>query len=194
MADPARSSMTALVSRLKSPRQALSDAMAVLRARWYLRRASSVGPRVRLWGRPRVHNSGTMIIEDRVRLISTTATLELAAVNGGILRIGPGTLVNYGCSIAANARIDIGARCNLGTHVIIMDSDYHHVELERRNEPPPAMPIIIEDDVWLGARVIVLRGVTIGAGSVIGAASVVTRNIPPRSVAVGQPAKVIRTF
>jgi acetyltransferase-like isoleucine patch superfamily enzyme len=55
-------------------------------------------------------------------------------------------------------------------------------------------PIILEDDVWLGARVIVLKGVTIGQGAVIGAGSVVTRDIPPHSVAVGQPARVVKTF
>lgn len=186
--------VSAAAAIMRSPRQALNDAAAVVRARWYLRHASSVGPRVRLWGRPSIYNGGTMVIEDRVRLVSTTARLELAASKGATLRIGAGTLVNYGCSIAANSLIDIGARCNLGTHVIIMDSDYHHVELERRNERPAPMPVVIEDDVWLGARVIVLRGVRIGAGSVIGAASVVTRDIPPRSVAVGHPAKVVRTF
>ena len=55
-------------------------------------------------------------------------------------------------------------------------------------------PIILEENVWLGARVIVLRGVTVGAGSVIGAGSVVTRDIPPRSVAAGLPARVIRAL
>ena len=57
---------------------------------------------------------------------------------------------------------------------------------------PDGRPITIEDNVWLGARVIVLGGVTIGADSCIGAGSVVVDDIPPRSLAVGVPARVIR--
>jgi maltose O-acetyltransferase len=53
-------------------------------------------------------------------------------------------------------------------------------------------PVILEENVWLGARVIVLPGVTIGAGSVIGASSVVIDDVPPRCLAVGLPARVIR--
>jgi maltose O-acetyltransferase len=75
-----------------------------------------------------------------------------------------------------------------------MDNDFHRLEPERRDERPLSAPIILEENVWLGARVIVLRGVTIGAGSAIGAGSVVTRDIPPRSLAVGAPAKVIRSL
>jgi len=75
-----------------------------------------------------------------------------------------------------------------------MDNDFHRLEPERRNERPDSAPIILEDNVWLGARVIVLKGVTIGEGSVIGAGSVVTKDIPPRSLAVGMPAKVIKTL
>jgi acetyltransferase-like isoleucine patch superfamily enzyme len=108
--------------------------------------------------------------------------------------IGQSAFINYGCSISATRLVRIGARCNIGTGVIIMDSDFHRIEPERRTESPEPRPIVLEENVWLGARVIVLGGVTIGAGSVIGAGSIVTRDIPPRSVAVGQPAKVVRTL
>lgn len=54
-------------------------------------------------------------------------------------------------------------------------------------------PVHIEDDVWIGARVCILPGVTIGKGSVIGACAVVSKSIPPYSVAVGNPAKVVKT-
>jgi maltose O-acetyltransferase len=159
-----------------------------------LRQATSVGPKVRLWGRPAIHNAGRMIIGDRARLVSTIATLELVAGRDGILEIGEGTFINYGCSIAASQLVRIGPNCSIGTYVIMMDNDFHRLEPERRNERPESLPIILEENVWLGARVIVLRGVTIGAGSAIGAGSVVTRDIPPRSLAVGVPAKVIRTL
>jgi maltose O-acetyltransferase len=172
--------------------QAWRATRAALRARWYLRSATLQGPRVRLWGRPVVRNDGQMIIGNRVRLVSTITPLELVAERGGILEIGESTFVNYGCSIAATELVRIGPRCNIGTYVIMMDNDYHRLEPERRNEMPPSAPIILEENVWLGGRAIILRGVTIGAHSVVGAGSVVTRDVPPRTVVAGIPARVIR--
>ena len=135
-----------------------------------------------------------MVIGDRVRIVSTVATLQLGTLAGGLLEVGDRTLLNYGGSISAAEHIHIGARCLIGTHAIIMDNDFHRVEPERRLERPESRPIRIEDNVWLGARVIVLRGVTIGEGSCIAAGSVVASDIPPRSLAAGVPAKVIRTL
>ena len=169
-----------------------SDARAVAAARWYLRHADVVGPRVRVRGRPVVKNWGRMVIGDRTQLVSTIATLELVTMKGGTLEIGPRTLLNYGGSIAAHERVTIGERCLIGTHAIIIDNDFHRIEPERRLEPPESRPITIEDNVWLGARVIVLGGVTIGADSCIGAGSVVIEDVPPRSLVVGVPARVIR--
>lgn len=174
------------------PLDVWQNGWAVLRAHWYLRSATQVGRKVRIWGRPSIQNYGTLLVGERARIISTIATSELVTAAGGTLEIGAGAFINYGCSIAATQLVRIGARCNLGTHVIMMDNDFHRLEPERRNELPESAPIILGENVWLGARVIVLRGVTIGADSVIGAGSVVTRDIPPRSVAVGLPAKVIR--
>lgn len=172
--------------------QIWEDGLAVLQAHWSLRSATKLGPKVRVWGRPSVYNGGTLIVHPRVRISSTNATTELVAQDGGTLEIGESTFINYGCSIDATKLIRIGPNCNIGTHVIIMDNDFHRIEPERRNERPDSAPIIIEENVWLGARVTVLNGVTIGAHSVVGAGSVVTRDIPPRTVAVGMPAKVIR--
>ncbi|MCZ7672776.1 MAG: acyltransferase [Chloroflexi bacterium] len=132
-----------------------------------------------------------MKIGNRVQIVSTIAKTELVAANG-LLEIGDGTFINYGCSIAANKLVRIGKNCNIGTYVIMMDNDFHRLEPERRYEFPESEPIILENNVWLGARVIVLKGVTIGEGSVIGAGSVVTKDIPPRSLAAGMPAKILR--
>ena len=173
-------------------RQVWHDGVSVVRAQWYLRHATSVGSRVRLRGRPLVMNHGRMVIGSRVQLVSTAATLELVAMKGGTLEIGERTLVNYGGSIAAADCVRIGARCLIGTHAIIMDNDFHRIEPERRLEWPESKPIHIEDNVWLGARVIVLAGVTIGEGSCVAAGSIVNHDIPPRSLAAGVPARVVR--
>lgn len=167
---------------------------AVARARWYFRHASYLGPRVRLWGRPVVTCQGTMIINERVRLVSTITPLQIASLQGGHLEIGSSTYINFGCSIAATHFIRIGPHCSIGPYVMMMDNDWHRLEPEHRNERPPSEPIILGENVWLGARVIVLRGVSIGDHSVIGAGSVVNRDIPPRSLAAGMPAKVIRSL
>lgn len=175
-------------------RRRIGDAMAVARARWYLRRATSVGPRVRLRGRPAVVTRGDLVIGDRVQLVSTVAQLELVTGSNARLEIGERSLVNFGCSLVALERVSIGPRCLIGPHCMIMDTAFHDVDPVRRLEPPTAQPITIGENVWLGARVVVLPGITIGDDSVIGIGSIVTEDIPPGSVAVGSPAKVVRTL
>lgn len=167
---------------------------AVLRAQWYLRSAERLGSRVRVWGSPVVHNSGKLLIGDRVRVASTIHRVELAVGEGGCLDIGKNVYINNGCSIAAMLSVVIGDDCSIGSHCTVMDNDFHCLEPERRNEFPASAPIVLESNVWLGVRVIVLRGVTIGAGSVIAAGSVVVKDIPPRSLAAGVPAKVVRAI
>lgn len=164
-------------------------AKAHLWARWELRRATRVGM-ARAWGRANVYNTGTMIVADRVRLDGRGVRLELACFSGARLEIGEGTHVNYGSNIAATKLVTIGRNCLVGQFAIIMDNDYHDVN--NHHEMGEASPVVIEDDVWLGARCIVLRGTHIGRGSVIGANSVVKGEIPPYSLAAGMPARVIR--
>lgn len=174
------------------PRYIWSNGVAVLNARWTLRSADHVGARVRLRGRATVTNRGSMSIGARVQLVSTVATLELVSERGGRLEIGERTLVNFGCSLVAMGLVSVGADCHIGPHTMMLDNDFHRVEPERRLERPPSRPIVIEDNVWIGARVIVLPGVTIGHGSCIGAGSVVTSDVPPRALAAGVPARLIR--
>lgn len=135
---------------------------------------------------------GELRIGDRVQLVGTLAPLELVAESGARLEIGERSLVNFGTQLVALERVTIGPRCLIGTHCLITDSSFHDVDPDRRLDPPTARPITIGENVWLGARVIVLPGVTIGDHSVIGAGSVVTRDIPPRSLAAGVPARVVR--
>jgi acetyltransferase-like isoleucine patch superfamily enzyme len=172
----------------------LGDVAAVLRARYYLRSALTLGPRVRVWGRPRVSNCGKLYIGDRVRFSSVVSTLELGVDRDGTLEIGDRVLINHGCSIGATKLVRIGDRCNIGSQVILMDSSFHDLDPARRDQQPAPAPVILESNVWLAARVIVLPGVTIGENSVVGAGSVVTRDIPPNVLAAGMPAKVIRSL
>ena len=170
----------------------LHNVWANLSAHWHFRSAAYLGPKVRLWGRVVIKNEGALLIGKRARIEARIVPLELTIGEYGTLEIGEGTFINYGTSIAAMQSVRIGPKCNIGTYVIIMDNDFHQLVPEKRDERPESKPILLEENVWLGARVIVLGGVKIGAGSVIAAGSVVTRDIPPRSLAGGVPAKVIR--
>jgi acetyltransferase-like isoleucine patch superfamily enzyme len=167
---------------------------AVVNAKWYLRQVDEVGERVRMRGRPMITNRGRMIIGQRVQLVSTVATLELVTEKKGTLEIGERSLVNFGCSLVATELVRIGPQCQIGPYTMMLDNDYHRVEPERRLERPPSKPIIVEENVWIGARVIVMSGVTIGKDSCIGAGSVVTSDVPPRTLAAGVPARPIRTL
>lgn len=153
-----------------------------------------MGPRVRVWGSPIILNEGRMLIGNRVRLRSTAAAIEIGVGVGALLEIGDNVLINYGCSVGVTKHIRIGNRANIGTHVTLIDNSFHEIDPAKRNEAPPSAPVILEENVWLATRVIVLPGVTIGANSVVGAGSVVTHDIPPNVLAAGSPAKVIRSI
>lgn len=101
-----------------------------------------------------------------------------------------------GAAICAARSVSIGSRVLLGSEVLITDTDFHPINPEGRRRAPVPHPrnedaVVIEDDVFVGARAIVLKGIRIGRGSVVGAGSVVTRDIPPMSIVAGNPARVI---
>lgn len=113
---------------------------------------------------------------------------------GTCIRIGARTFANYGLVALDVAPITIGCDVQIGPNVQLL-TPTHPIDPDLRREKfESAQPIVIGDNVWLGGGAIVLAGVTIGANSVIGAGSVVTCDIPANVVAVGNPARVIRTI
>ncbi len=111
---------------------------------------------------------------------------------GAELIIGPGCGLSA-TAIAAAERVVLGRNVLCGANVAIMDTDWH--SLDHASGVPGRSahaPVFIEDDVWLGLNAIVLKGVTIGNGTVVAAGSIVTESLPPRVLAAGQPARVIR--
>jgi maltose O-acetyltransferase len=163
-----------------------------LNARWHLRSAARLGRRVTLRGRPHVSNQGRLTIGDRVRLVSHVATLELATLEGGHLEIGDNVYINYGSSLVASSHVKIGDDCLIGTHVMVMDCDFHRVEDKAWDTT--GAPVILEDRVWVGNRAMILKGVRIGHDAVVAAGSVVTKDVPPASLVAGVPARVVRRF
>ncbi len=163
-----------------------------INARLRLRHVTSMGRRVTLRGRPAIMNDGRITIGDRVRLVSTVARLELAAIAGGHLEIGNNVFINYGSSLVASAHVRIGDDCLIGTHVMVMDCDFHRIE--DKEWDTTGAPIEIEDRVWLGNRSMVLKGVRIGHDAVVAAGSVVTKDVEPRTVVAGVPAILVKHF
>lgn len=101
-----------------------------------------------------------------------------------------------GSTINATKEIIIGNYVTIGSGCLITDTDSHSLDEKERRENNysncKSMPIHIGDDVFIGARSIILKGVTIGNGAVVGAGAVVTKDVPPYAVVGGNPAKVIR--
>lgn len=101
-----------------------------------------------------------------------------------------------GCVVSAHSSVKVGNNVLIGSGALITDSDAHSLDLYKRREGEGgvSVPVVIEDDVFIGARAIVLKGVTIGRGAVVGAGAIVSNSVPPFSVVVGNPARVVKTL
>ena len=119
----------------------------------------------------------------------TVATLSRVA----LIELGEGCGFSS-TAISAARSVRIGKRVMCGANVAITDTDWHSLDPEERQAGivGPTRPVLIEDDVWLGMNVTVLKGVTIGARTVVASGSVVSRSLPADVIAAGQPARVIR--
>jgi acetyltransferase-like isoleucine patch superfamily enzyme len=113
---------------------------------------------------------------------------------GGVL-IGNNVGISSSCLWCTNS-ITIGNNVKIGANSVIIDNDAHSLDYNIRRDPSldvaNSKPIIIEDDVLIGTGSIILKGVTIGARSIIGAGSVVTKNIPSNCIAAGNPCKRLK--
>ncbi|HEV8661317.1 MAG TPA: acyltransferase [Thermoanaerobaculia bacterium] len=166
------------------------------------------GKKIDVYGRVIIRSpAGKVIIGDRVKLISSSWRCSGSAILPTKFRTGyPSAKIIIGddcgmsgTSITARSKtIRIGPRTQIGPDCLFMDSDFHHVwPPKRRNDfatDEYDFDITIGENVWFGARCIVLKGVTIGDNSVIAAGSVVVKSIPANCVAAGNPARVVKQF
>jgi acetyltransferase-like isoleucine patch superfamily enzyme len=97
--------------------------------------------------------------------------------------------INEGVQITCASKIIIGKECAIARDVVIRDYDGHMVDIPGYEK---AKPINIGNHVWIGSRAMVLKGVTIGDGTIVAAGSVVTKDLPSKCIAAGVPAKVIK--
>ncbi|KAF7157899.1 hypothetical protein CNMCM5623_002333 [Aspergillus felis] len=110
------------------------------------------------------------------------------------ITIGRDCFVNWNLTVLDTSLVVIGDRVQIGTNVSIITAGHDTSILSRRKCVEFGHPIFIEDDCWIGANVVILPGVRIGQGSTIGAGSIVTKDIPPFSVAMGSPCRVKKTI
>ena len=108
------------------------------------------------------------------------------------LWIGAGTTINSPCLIELNATVRIGERVGIGHHVVIITSGHAIGPPGERRGPIVPSPVSIGDGAWIGARAMLMPGVSVGTGAVVGAGTLVTRNVPRHAVVAGVPARVVR--
>ena len=141
-------------------------------------------------------------IGDNFYLSSGNGVTPIASNLQADVYVEPGAALTIGNNVGMSSTRSwihesarIGNNVKIGGCVLITDTDAHPMDYMARrssNEGTKSAPVVIEDDVWVGAHCIILKGVTIGARSIIGAGSVVTKSIPADCVAAGNPCRVIK--
>ena len=160
-----------------------------------------LGSGLRIEKLPYIRGKGQIFVGDNVYISGKVGIGFASASNVPVptLKIGNNTFVGHDCAFSMRKGITIGDHCLLAGGIIIQDNDGHPLDPELRKANTPvsdneAHPVAIKDGAWIGRRVIVLKGVTIGQNSVVGAGSVVTKDIPDDSVAAGNPAKTLKSL
>lgn len=147
---------------------------------------------------------GKLKIGDNFYFSSGDAVNPMMSNLQGAVYVEPGAELTIGNNVGMSSTriwvhdsVAVGDNVKIGACVLITDTDAHPMDyMVRRtsNKGTKSAPIVIEDDVWVGAHSIILKGVTIGARSIIGAGSVVTKSIPADCVAAGNPCRVIKNL
>ncbi|MGO4684084.1 acyltransferase [Hyphomicrobium sp. 2TAF46] len=140
--------------------------------------------------RPVILSNGSISC-GRLFLRCKTVPVEIGAAKNASLVLGERVFVNIGATIIATRSIVIGDDCLIGDYVAIFDTDHHQLE---PSQPIRVAPVRLGNNVWIGRSATILPGVTIGDHAVIAAGSIVTEDVPARTVVGGVPARPIRTL
>lgn len=160
-------------------------------------RCAQIGERVHLTRAPYIRGHARIVIGD-------DCTLSSLDVHSGRFCDDPELIIGAHCHVgydnlfAVNRRIVVGDHVGISQRVVIRDSDGHPTDLERRRRGDALLreedmaPVTIHEYAWVGRDAHVLKGVTIGAGAIVAAGSVVTSDVPDGAIAMGVPARIIR--
>lgn len=158
-----------------------------IKAQLYKRKFSSVGKGLYIVGKPLIHGKGKIIAGTNLYLNSLASRIEIFAGENAEIKLGNNVILNQGVDIGALKRVEIGDETMIGDQTTIYDSDFHGID----GQPIKTSPVTIGKHVWVCAKVIILKGVSIGDYSIVGAGSVVTKDIENNSLVVGNPARKI---
>ena len=119
---------------------------------------------------------------------------SILSCKNGDIRLGDGTNIGFHCEVVSGSEVRFGSGCLLAayTYVVGVGHDFEDADCSVLEQAHVAKGVVLGNDVWLGAGVKVMDGIEIGSGTVVGANAVVTKALPPRVVAAGVPAKVLR--
>jgi acetyltransferase-like isoleucine patch superfamily enzyme len=147
-----------------------------------------------------VQGKGDIILGDNVE-VDGKCTFSFAArfTARPTLIVGDNSGISHNCRFSVGKQITIGRDCRIASDVWMFDSSGHPADPEARlaglpPSPEDVRPIVVEDKVWIGSRSVIFPGVTIGRGSIIAAASVVTGDVPPNTLVAGNPARKVRSL
>lgn len=170
---------------------ALLEPLRDLASQWKLRRSAQIGRGAEALGRIWIHGDGAVRIGARVRLDGRWAPIEIHAAEGAEVVIEDDARIDGGVSIEARRSVRVGMRARMGRFCKVIDNHFHR--LASFDDRPASQAIVIEEDVDLGARSILLPGAYVGAGTVVGPGTVITRRFPPGTFVAGLPATIRRT-
>ena len=190
----------ALEKAVRHPLLALRVSRSLLHGscyRWWYKlrgRRVVIGRRFRVSGRLIIRGPGTVIFGDDciVRSSWRTPVTPFTHAPDAEIRIGNGVMM-WATRLGCQKRIEIGDGADLAD-TRIMDTNFHSIEIgdePRRNTSGVAKRVVIGPRAWLGAGSMVLKGVKVGENAIVGAGAVVMRNVPPNSVVMGNPARVV---
>jgi acetyltransferase-like isoleucine patch superfamily enzyme len=160
-------------------------------------RCEKVGKNLRVdLGAPYVYGDIRIRIGDDCTMNAISSFVSTSAGRNPVLEIGNKTYLGHRVSISVGSRVSIGNHVLIANEVFIADNPGHPLDAARRRvqgvEPDQIRPVTIGDDVWIGHGCKIMPGVTIGEGAVVGAGSIVTRDVPPFTLVAGIPAKPVR--